>query len=85
MATHSGRPSTIPTYTTTINKAMAKIKTATLNLRVDPLVKEALRDAAERQHRSIANMVEMLIREHCKAEGFPVKVQSNLFGDENGQ
>jgi len=61
---------------------MAKIKTATLNLRVDPLIKDALRDAAERQHRSIANMIEVLIREHCKKEGFPVKLQSNLFGDD---
>tara|TARA_R110001606_G_scaffold399285_2_gene583678 strand:+ start:7528 stop:7722 length:195 start_codon:yes stop_codon:yes gene_type:complete len=64
---------------------MTKIKTATLNLRVDPLIKEALREAADRQHRSIANMVEMLIREYCKAEGFPVKLQSNLFDKEDGQ
>ncbi len=65
-------------------RSMVKKKTATLNLRVDPLIKEAIRDAAERQHRSIANMVEMLIREHCKAEGFPVKLQSNLFGEDDG-
>ena len=45
---------------------MIKKKSATLNLRVDPLIKEAIRDAAERQHRSIANMVESLIREHSK-------------------
>jgi len=64
---------------------MAKKKTATLNLRVDPIIKEAIRDAAERQHRSIANMVEMLIREHCKAEGFPVPLQSNLFDDEKDE
>ncbi len=63
---------------------MVKKKTATLNLRVDPLVKEAIRDAAERQHRSIANMVEMLIREHCKKEGFPIPLQSSLFeGDKD--
>ncbi len=60
---------------------MAKIKTATLNLRVDPIIKEAIKGAAARQHRSIANMVEILIRDYCKAEGFPVKVQSNLFDD----
>ncbi|NQY26161.1 MAG: hypothetical protein HRT92_03175 [Piscirickettsiaceae bacterium] len=64
---------------------MAKIKTSTLNLRVNPLIKEAVRDAAARQHRSIANMVEMLIRDHCKAEGFPVPLQSNLFSDNDGQ
>jgi len=63
---------------------MTKKKTATLNLRVDPLIKEAIRDAADRQHRSIANMVEILIREHCKAEGFPVKLQSHLFGEDDG-
>jgi hypothetical protein len=62
---------------------MVKKKTATLNLRVDPLVKEAIRDAAERQHRSIANMVELLIREHCIAEGFPIPHQSSLFDGEN--
>jgi len=61
---------------------MVKKKTATLNLRVDPIIKEAIRDAAERQHRSIANMVEMLIREHCKQEGFPVPLQSNLFDED---
>jgi|TARA_B100000768_G_C11225581_1_gene352613 hypothetical protein len=59
--------------------AMVKKKTATLNLRVDPIIKEAIRDASERQHRSIANMIEILIREHCKAEGFPVAIQSSLF------
>ena len=58
---------------------MVKKKTATLNLRVDPIIKEAIREASERQHRSVANMVEILIREHCKAEGFPVAIQSSLF------
>ena len=61
---------------------MVKKKTATLNLRVDPLVKEAIRDAAERQHRSIANMIENLIRNHCKNEGYPVPLQSSLFDDD---
>lgn len=60
---------------------MVRKKTATLNLRIDPLVKDALRDAAEREHRSIANMVELLIREHCKAKGFLVPSQATLFGD----
>jgi hypothetical protein len=64
---------------------MVKKKTATLNLRVDPLVKEAIRDAAERQHRSIANMVEILIRDHCKNEGYPVPLQSSLFDGDDGE
>ncbi len=46
---------------------MATTKTATATLTVtfhiDPVVKEALRTAAAREHRSIANMVEVLIRD----------------------
>ncbi|MFW2571945.1 ribbon-helix-helix protein, CopG family [Legionella sp. 29fVS95] len=45
---------------------MANIKTATLSFRVDPELKEALRTAAVREHRSVANMVEVLIRDYCK-------------------
>ncbi len=60
---------------------MVRKKTATLNLRIDPIVKDALRDAADREHRSIANMVELLIRAHCKANGFPVPAQATLFGE----
>jgi len=44
---------------------MATTKTATLTFRIDPGVKEALRTAAQREHRSIANMVEVLIRDYC--------------------
>lgn len=44
---------------------MATTKTATLTIRLDPGLKEALRVAAQVEHRSIANMIEMLIREHC--------------------
>lgn len=45
---------------------MATAKTATLTLRIDPALKEALRAAAHREHRSIANMVEVLIRDYCQ-------------------
>ncbi len=44
---------------------MAVTKTATLTIRVDPDLKEALRTAAQAEHRSIANMIEVMIREHC--------------------
>jgi len=58
------------------------LKTATLNLRIDPAIKEALRTAAGREHRSIANMVEMLIRQHCEQAGIGIPEQAGLFGDE---
>lgn len=40
-------------------------KTSTLTFRIAPALKEALRTAAEREHRSIANMVEVMIRDYC--------------------
>jgi len=51
---------------------MATTKTATLTFRIDPGLKEALRTAAQQEHRSIANMVEVLIRDYCGRNGIPV-------------
>ncbi|MBT4796669.1 MAG: hypothetical protein HON83_09765 [Candidatus Marinimicrobia bacterium] len=61
---------------------MTATKTATLNLRIDPLVKDAIKVAATKEHRSVANLVEILIRNHCKEIGIPVPEQQSLFGDE---
>lgn len=63
---------------------MASTKTATLNLRIDPLVKDAIKLAAEKDQRSVANLIELLIRSHCKEVGIPVPQQTDLFGDDNG-
>ncbi len=52
---------------------MATTKTATLTFRIDPGVKEALRTAAQQEHRSIANMVEVLIRDYCGRKDIPVE------------
>lgn len=52
---------------------MAITKTATLTIRVDPHLKEALRLAAQTEHRSIANMVEVLIRAHCEKNNIAIK------------
>ena len=70
------------THFTPYGQSMTGLKTATLNLRIDPGVKEALRIAAKQEHRSIANMVEVLIRAHCKEAGIPVPEQAQLFQDE---
>lgn len=48
---------------------MGNNKTATLTLRIEPKLKDGLRAAAEREHRSIANMIEMLIRDYCEQNG----------------
>ena len=52
---------------------MATTKTTTLTFRVEPGLKEALRTAAENEHRSIANMVEVLIRDYCVKHGITVQ------------
>jgi len=64
---------------------MAKTKISTLNLRINPSIKEAVREAAAREHRSVANMVEVLIRRHCDRSGITIPEQSDLFPrNENG-
>ena len=61
---------------------MATTKTATLTFRIEPSLKEALRTAAELEHRSIANMVEMMIREHCERSGIAIVKLVAASGDE---
>ena len=64
---------------------MARTKISTLNLRIEPGVKEAVREAAAREHRSVANMVEMLIRRHCSEAGIQITDQrGNASGTTNG-
>jgi len=64
---------------------MAKTKISTLNLRINPAIKEAVREAAVKEHRSVANMVEVLIRRHCDQSGITIPEQSDLFPrNENG-
>ena len=62
---------------------MVSRKTTTLNLRVDPAIKEAIRAAAHREHRSIANMIEILIRRHCDVVGITIPEQQALFEDDS--
>lgn len=62
---------------------MATTKTATVTFRIDPAVKEALRTAAAREHRSIANMVEVLIRDYCGRNGITIREQGDLLSGKN--
>ena len=68
----SGRYCTLQ-YKRILRDAMAAGKTSTLTFRIDPLLKEALRVAAGQQHRSIANMVEVMIRDYCERTGVPTQ------------
>ncbi len=49
---------------------MAINKTSTLTLRIEPNLKEALRQAAAAEHRSIANMVEVMILTYCEQKEY---------------
>lgn len=55
---------------------MATSKTSTLTFRIDPRLKEGLRTAADRAHRSIANMIEVLIRDYCTQNGISIRVDT---------
>lgn len=60
---------------------MATGKTSTLTFRISPVLKEALRAAASREHRSIANMVEVLIRDYCGRNGIVIPKQGALLDE----
>lgn len=52
---------------------MATGKTSTLTFRIEPDLKDALRAAADKEHRSIANMVAVMIRDYCGRSGVPIR------------
>ncbi|MEW8266486.1 MAG: hypothetical protein AB2731_10115 [Candidatus Thiodiazotropha sp.] len=52
---------------------MAETKSTTLTVRVHPAVKEGLRAVAEKERRSLANMIEIMIRDYCERSEIPLK------------
>lgn len=52
-----------------------ELKTETLNLRVTPAFKDLVREAAERERRSISNFIEVLVREHCSRHSTGTSLQ----------
>ena len=57
---------------------MATTKTTTLTFRIEPGLKEAVREAAELEHRSIANMIEIMIRDYCGRVGVEITEPGEL-------
>lgn len=51
---------------------MASVKTQAVSVRVEPHIKEALQSAAEKEMRSLANMVEVMVVTYCRAHGYPL-------------
>jgi hypothetical protein len=48
-----------------------------MTIRLEPGGKKMLRDDAERERRSTANTVEVLIRDHCKQKEIPIEASSS--------
>ncbi len=55
------------------------VRTSTLTFRIEAGLKETLRTAIVREHRSIANMVEVLIRDYCGHPRMAIQEQQALF------
>jgi hypothetical protein len=51
---------------------MASVKTQAVSVRVEPHIKEALQSAAEKEMRSLANMVEVMVVTYCRTHGYPL-------------
>lgn len=54
-----------------------KTKTTTVTLRVTPELKAAAEVAADRDHRSLTGLIEVLILNHCKNQNIPVTAPTN--------
>lgn len=50
-------------------------KTETLNLRISPELKELVKLAAKQQNRTLSNLIEVLVREHCARVGAKAKTK----------
>lgn len=56
---------------------MAERKSEAINLRMTPSTKELLRLAAEREHRTLSNMLEVLILEHAAKAGIELPISKH--------
>ncbi|MEW8339956.1 MAG: ribbon-helix-helix protein, CopG family [Candidatus Thiodiazotropha taylori] len=52
---------------------MAETKSTTLTVRVQPTVKKGLKAVAEKERRSQANMIEVMIRDYCDRSGITLE------------
>lgn len=63
---------------------MTVAKSQVVSVRVEPHIKAALQIAAEREMRSNANMVEVMVVAYCRAHGYPLEgVPDNILSNTN--
>ena len=51
---------------------MAGAKSQVVSVRVEPEIKAALQQAAGREMRSLANMLEVMVVAYCRLNGYPL-------------
>lgn len=51
---------------------MAQLKTQVVSVRVEPQIKAALQAAADKERRSLANMIEIMVMTYCQRSGVVV-------------
>ena len=51
---------------------MPAVKSQVVSVRVEPPIKAALQAAAEREMRSLANMLEVMVIAYCRAHEYPL-------------
>lgn len=51
---------------------MKAAKTETITVRIEPAVKAGLKAMAERERRSIANMIDVMIRDYCQRNSIDI-------------
>lgn len=56
---------------------MSRLKDETLSIRTSAEIKQLLRMAAERERRSVASMIEILVLEYARAHDLKLEGQSN--------
>lgn len=52
---------------------MPVAKSQVVSVRVEPHIKAALQSASEREMRSLANMIEVMVVTYCRAQGYPLE------------
>ncbi|MBP8812151.1 MAG: hypothetical protein KBI14_36460, partial [Kofleriaceae bacterium] len=55
---------------------MARRKTEAINLRMSAEIKELLRLAADREHRTLSNMIEYLLIDYCERHAISPPAQT---------
>ena len=52
---------------------MAVAKSQVVSVRMEPHIKAALQTAADREMRSLANMMEVMVVAYCRAQGYTLE------------